>query len=162
LIYEELIRDPEPQLEALAGFLGLSCGWKDPEGLFVQRVNASEIPRFRTAFARAQRFGELLTCHDLDWLVRLARRCGVLKMFGTSGFRPPLSESTRDRLADFYEKEVAKLERLLGRDLDRLWLADSRSSATEATPALREAEAVLELGSTAPTVGILRPDLPQP
>jgi Sulfotransferase domain len=117
MIYEELIKDPAPQLESLASFLGLASGWEDPPSLVQQRFNASEIPRFRGAFARAQRFGELLTRHDLDWIVRLARTCGVPKMFGTRDSRPRLPESARRRLADYYCDEIASLERMLERDL---------------------------------------------
>ena len=117
LIYEEFVRDPAAHLASLAGFLGLTSVWQDPGSLLQQRVNASEIPRFQAAFARAQRFGEVLTRHDLDWIVRLARTCGIPKIFGTRSYRPPLPARVRRTLADYYREEVAGLERLLGRDL---------------------------------------------
>jgi Sulfotransferase domain len=123
LIYEELTHDPAPQLDALASFLGLTEGWEDPPSLVQQRFNASEIPRFRAAFARAQRFGEVLTRHDLDWIVRLARTCGIPRMFGTRGSRPRLPETVRRKLAAYYRDDVTGLERLLGRDL-RAWLIE--------------------------------------
>jgi hypothetical protein len=126
LIYDEFVNDPAAHLAALADFLRLPCGWADPSSLLQQRLNASEIPRFRAAFARAQRFGELMTRHDLDWIVRLARACGLPKIFGTSGSRPRLPDNVRQRLTDYYRDEITHLQDLLGRDLNGLWLARSR------------------------------------
>jgi Sulfotransferase domain len=117
LVYEELIQDPAPQLNSLASFLGLDAGWEDPRRLVQQPINASEIPRFRGAFARAQRFGEVLTRHDLDWVVRLARTCGIPSMFGTRNGKPRMSDQARRRLLAYYREEIANLEELLGRDL---------------------------------------------
>jgi hypothetical protein len=132
LIYEELITDAAPQLDALAAFLGLSAGWENPSGLVQQRFNASEIPRFRAAFARAQRFGEVLTRNDLDWIVRLARACGIPKMFGTRGSRPRLPESVRPQLAAYYRADIEHLERLLGRSLS-VWRSNADGPAPEST-----------------------------
>jgi hypothetical protein len=116
-IYEELIEVPAPNLDRLAGFLGLERSWNDPAGLVRARVNASEIPRFRAAFARAQRIGEFFTRHDLDWIVRLARSCGIPEMFGTRQSKPRMSEQARRQLGAYYRDEVAKLEKLLGREI---------------------------------------------
>jgi sulfotransferase family protein len=120
LIYEELVADPRPQLEALANFLRLSRGWPDPSSLVQQQFNASEIPRFRAAFARAQRFGEFLTRNDLDWIVRLARQARIPQMFGKRTSTPQLSDRTQRTLAEYYADEVVTLEKMLGRRLD-LW-----------------------------------------
>ena len=119
-VYEELLKDPAGHLDRLAGFLGLSCAWNDPERLISERINASEIPRFRAAFASAQRLGELLTRHDQDWIVRLARRCGIPRMFGTRNAKPQMLEQARRRLNDYYRDEIARLERMLSRDLS-IW-----------------------------------------
>lgn len=126
LIYEELLADPAPHLSRLAEFLGLSCGWQDPVGLTRQRINASEIPRFRAAFARAQRIGEAFTRRDLDWVVWLARSFGIPRMFGTRSSRPELSEGARCKLMDYYRDEITNLENMLGRDLS-VWLSDTKS-----------------------------------
>ena len=120
LIFEELIEAPGPHLDRLAAFLDLDRSWDDPAGLVQERVNASEIPRFRAAFARAQRVGEFFTRHDLDWVVRLARGCGIPRMFGTRNNKPRISEQARRRLTAYYRDEVARLEDLLGRDL-KIW-----------------------------------------
>ena len=118
LLLEELLQDPVTNFEKIARFLGLSDAWPNPALLLRDRVNASEIPRFRGAFARAQRLGEIFTRHDLDWAVRLARRIGIPKLFGTSAIRPSLPAPTRARLEGYYQSEICRLERLLERDLE--------------------------------------------
>jgi hypothetical protein len=120
LILEDLVEDPATNLGRLADFLNLSTSWPDAGALVRDRVNASEVPRFRRAFARAQRFGEMLTRHDLDWAVRQARRMGVLKLFGSGTPKPSLPASTRLRLQIYYRHEIESLEDLLGRNL-RVW-----------------------------------------
>jgi hypothetical protein len=119
-IFEELIETPEPHLDRLADFLRLDHSWDDPRRLVQERVNASEIPRFRAAFSRAQRVGEFFTRNDLDWVVRLARSCGIPGMFGTPKSKPRMSEQARRQLTTYYRDEVTKLEDLLGRDL-KVW-----------------------------------------
>jgi hypothetical protein len=128
LIYEELVTNPLPQLQALAAFLGLSCGWQAPLSLVQERINASEIPRFRAAFARAQRLGELLTRHDLDWIVRLARNCQIPQMFGNRQSTLQLSDNMRRRLRDYYAEDVSLLEKMLGRTLNVWSFQDLRGA----------------------------------
>jgi Sulfotransferase domain len=119
-IFEELIGSPRPHVDRLAAFLSLDRPWDDPAGLVRERVNASDIPRFRAAFARAQRMGEFFTRHDLDWIVRLARGCGIPRMFGTRKGKPRMSEQAHRQLTAYYRDEIAKLEDLLGRNL-KIW-----------------------------------------
>jgi hypothetical protein len=107
-------------LEMIARFLGLSGVWPDPAALVRDRVNASEIPKFRSAFALAQRVGEIFTRHDADWVVHVARKSGIPKLFGTSAKRPSLPAPIRARLQEYYRSEICRLERLLGRDLE-MW-----------------------------------------
>jgi Sulfotransferase domain len=130
LLFEELLQDPARQLDRLAVFLGLDLGWSDPYGLIEKPVNGSEIPRYRAAFARAQRFGEFLTRNDLDGIVRLARRCGIPRAFGTQRARPSLSTETRIRLQDYYRDDIETLQRMLGRSLD-VWLSNEPEPATQ-------------------------------
>jgi hypothetical protein len=120
LIYEEFIKAPKPHLDQLSEFLNLDRSWVDPATLVKQRVNASDIPRFRGAFARTQRVGEFFTRHDLDWVVRLARSCGIPRMFGRRNGKPGMSDQARRRLQAYYRDDVADLESLLERDL-KLW-----------------------------------------
>lgn len=118
LYFDELLAQPASNLRAIAEFLSLSSTWPDPEAMVRDPVNASVIPKFRGAFARAQRFGEMLTQRDMDWAVRVARRIGIPKLFGAGGSRPSMSPSTRSWLEDYYRSELCSLEELLGHDLD--------------------------------------------
>jgi hypothetical protein len=120
LIYEELVQDPGRELARLTGFLDVPLIWSDPAALLRERVNPSEIPRFRRSFALARRAGGALTRRDLNRPVRLAKRVGVHRWFGRAGGEPSMSAVERQRLADFYRDDVRQLSRLLRRDLD-IW-----------------------------------------
>jgi hypothetical protein len=121
LIYEELITDPTSQLARITEFLDLDRNWDDPSALVSQQVNASFVPQFQAGFAYARRFGALLTRGDLDWVVRWAKRSGVLKLFGRRRVSKPLAEPTRRMLQEYYRNEVATLQSLLDRDLHAWW-----------------------------------------
>jgi Sulfotransferase domain len=128
LLLEELVQDSVTNFERIARFLELSDAWPNPAALMRDRVNASEIPRFRGAFARAQRVGEFFTRHDADWAVRLARKIGIPKLFGTSATRPSLPAPTRARLQEYYRSEICRLEQLLDRDLE-VWRTERHGTA---------------------------------
>jgi Sulfotransferase domain len=117
LIYEELIADPRGQLDRVAKFLRLESRWEDPDALMQDRINASEIPRFRAAFGLARRFGTLLMRNGVNWPVRLAKRSGIPKLFGRRAAVPPLTPEQRRMLQDLYSNEITALERMLGREL---------------------------------------------
>jgi Sulfotransferase domain len=127
LIHEEIVSSPREQLQRIADFLGLQKGWDDPDALMRERVNTSDIPRFRTAFAYARRVGALLTRSDVDWVVRLAKRSGLPKMFGRQAVFPPLAPEHRRKLQDLYRPEIEALEALLGRELPS-WRGDRSAS----------------------------------
>lgn len=120
MIYEDLVRQPGPELERLRTFLRLERPWKDPEALIARRVNASYLPRFRRGFALARQFGSWLMLHDVNWPSRLAKRLGVRRLFGAKprSLDPhSISAETRTKLAARYCKDVERLELLLNRTL---------------------------------------------
>ena len=120
LIYEEMIRQPERDLERIAGFLGLAAAWNDIPALFGQRLNSSEQPYLATAFALARQLGTILRHHDQDWLVESAKRLGLTGLFGKRHLADQMTAEMRCRLARFYAEDVRRLEDLLERDLS-LW-----------------------------------------
>jgi hypothetical protein len=117
LIFEEIVESPREQFERIRDFLGLERSWEDPGALTQERVNPSEIPRFRAAFAHARRLGALLTRSDLDWVVRLTKRSGIHKLFGRRVATPPMAPSLRQWLQVLYCDEITALETMLGREL---------------------------------------------
>ena len=123
LIYEELIREPAAALDQLAKFLGLSTGWAAPEALLRRRVNTSQTPYFRAGFALAHRVGELLLRHDLNWPVRIVKRLGAPRLFGTGPRNPELPRAARVGLSTFYDQDMRQLEALLRRNVS-VWRAD--------------------------------------
>jgi hypothetical protein len=120
VVYEELLRDPGRELSRLARFLGVGMIWSDPAAPLEERVNASEMPRFRRAFALARRAGALLARHDLNWPVRAAKRLGVRRWFGSGPPAAALTAADREHLAAFYEGDIRKLSDLLRREFD-IW-----------------------------------------
>ena len=121
LVYEELVRDPASELGRLARFLGIGTIRPDPD-LLGRRINPSELPRFRRAFALARRAGGVLARHDLNWPVRVAKRLGVRRWFGSGAAAATLSSAERERLAAFYADDLRALSTLLQRDFD-IWRA---------------------------------------
>lgn len=121
LVYEDLVREPGPELERLAGFLSLSRPFTEPDAMLQRKVNSSEVPRFRRGFAAARRFGGFLMKHDLNWPVRVAKRLGVQGLFGRAPKAPPLAPEVRARLQAYYAEDVARLSALAGRDLGERW-----------------------------------------
>lgn len=130
LFLDDLISQPSSTLNKIAEFLGLSCGWPEPETLVRDPVNASLIPRFRGAFALAQRFGEMLTRKDMDWVVNTARRIGIPELFGAASRRPTMPLSTRIWLEEYYRDEIRSLEALLGHDLE-IWRSQRQGLESE-------------------------------
>lgn len=123
LIYEELVREPAEELGRLARFLDLSTGWAAPERLLQRPINTSQRPYFRTGFALAHELGELLMRHDVDWPVRIAKRLGAPRLFGTGAPNPGLPTAARAELSAFYDQDVRRLEALLGRKVSA-WRAE--------------------------------------
>lgn len=116
LIYEDLVREPAGQLDALARFLGLERGWDDPAAALAERVNTSAIPRYRGAYAAARNVGKLLMRNDLNWPLRVAKRLGIRDLFGRAQPASRLGDHEKSRLAACYRDDAAALSDLLGRE----------------------------------------------
>lgn len=115
LLFEEVMARPEEALEHIARFLGV-----DPDGFAGSgeaRVNESYRPQFPRARAAARQVGVFLRRHDLDWIVNAAKELGMPEMFGNAGRVPPLAGAQRLVLVEHFASDVARLERLLDRDL---------------------------------------------
>lgn len=122
LIYEELITNPGEALSELADFLGLTRAWPSPSTLVAKKVNTSELPRLPLCYSVIRRAAAILTRHDVNWPVRIARRVGVRKWLGGGTLPPPMSPETRAWLESFFEEDIRKLAALLQRDLG-IWKA---------------------------------------
>jgi hypothetical protein len=126
LVFERAMADPTGTKALLAKFLDL-----EPDGFPASSalvpVNASYVPRARTAYGLAFRISKLCRHYDLDWIVNAAKSMGIKKALGVSGEIRPMDPATRDRLSDLFEGEIAVLERLLGTSLD-VWRTPSSTS----------------------------------
>ena len=115
MIYEDLVRQPAGELDALAAFLDLGQGWQDPAAAVADPVNTSAIPKYRGAYAAARNVGKLLLRHDLNWPVRVAKQLGIRGLFGRAERAGRLDEAVRSRLVARYHDDVAALSGLLDR-----------------------------------------------
>ena len=115
IIYDDFMSRTSEVYRSVLGFLGVP---PDPRMEF-PRINENRIVRWH----RAQRILTFLSTQV--WKIK--NRLNVGKSFGVlTGLirlnrkfdkRPPLREELRAELADFYQSDVEKLGRLLGRDL---------------------------------------------
>ncbi|KFN48879.1 sulfotransferase family protein [Arenimonas composti] len=124
MLFEEVMADRVAALDEVCRFLGVDTGLLDGDRVDDQ-VNASERPRFARARSLATRFGNRLRGRDMDWIINLAKKAGVMKLFGVRKGMPPLPDAERARLDACFADDIARLEILLGRSLD-IWRAPSQ------------------------------------
>jgi hypothetical protein len=118
MLSEEVFQRPQSELDRLAKFLGLTHSWNDSSELVRERVYRGEVPRFRSAFYYARRFGELLSSWGLDRIVDRAKRMGVPSLFGQRRELLAMPASIQESLQQLYDPHIRELEALLGRSLD--------------------------------------------
>jgi hypothetical protein len=70
-------------------------------------------------YALSKELSRKLHRWDSDWVVNLANRAGIKRIFSSSAAIPPMSEQTRCYLKEIYAAEVCELEALLSVDLAR-------------------------------------------
>jgi Sulfotransferase domain len=119
LIYEELIANPEQELEKLAAFLKIDMIWSEPgaaAAVLNERVNHSGKPRFGRSYALASKTSRALGRRGLRPVVRAVKALGVKEWFGSPAPRPAVPSEVRARLAAFYANDIVGLSALLGRD----------------------------------------------
>jgi hypothetical protein len=112
-LFEDFAADPDAVLRGLYAFLGVDPALgRAPE----RAVNVSGVPR-NAAVAAAVRGGRRLA-PLLPAAVRRRAKAALARGLD----RPALAPEHRRRLVELYREDVAELERLLDRPLDR-WLA---------------------------------------
>ena len=128
--------DRDLALKRIAEFLDV-----DPNGFpdsdVKSQVAKSHRARFPRASAAATRMAKMLRNLDQDWMVNLAKKVGVPKLFGNLGPIPPLEWDCRLELFERYADDIASLEKLIGEDLGH-WRPDI-SEAPAKTESIRTA-----------------------
>jgi hypothetical protein len=119
LIFEHAVTDVSETKETLARFFGVAVD-RFPPTAGTKRVNRSYAPK-GSRFVRYlfHKIGwELVRFRwNQDWIINLAGRLGIERLFGDSGSPPPMKEETRQYLRERYEDEIRELESLLQEDL---------------------------------------------
>ncbi len=118
LVYEDAVADPRKTQERLAAHVGVDAG-RFPDDSGVMAANEAFVPRRRRAYAGAVRQARWLRHHDLDPVITLARRAGVLSVLKRPAptTHEDVAPEVRARLWDGYEADAARLEALTGVDL---------------------------------------------
>jgi len=128
LVYEDAVADPAHTEVRIADHLGI-----DPHGFPADAgtapANEAFVPRRRRAYAGAVRQARWLRHHDLDPVITLARRTGVLGVLKrpAPAENESVSPELRARLWAGFEADVVDLEALTGIDLARWRPAASAS-----------------------------------
>jgi hypothetical protein len=112
LIFERATGDHEHTKRTLASFLGLDVQLFPPD-VGRERINPVNMPRARKAYAFAKKSAEKLRELDIDWVVNLAKRIGIHRLFGKTGQLPPLGDEIRGHLTDLYRSDIQRLESML-------------------------------------------------
>lgn len=116
LIFEHAVANAPETKDALAGFLGIAADLFPPAA-GARQVNKSYVPRAQFAYDLSRRIAHHFQKGDMDWVVNLAIKLGLKRLFGNTGSLPPMKEETRQRLRDVYDSEIKEMELFLNRDL---------------------------------------------
>lgn len=113
--YEHAVRDVESTQAALARHLGIAADRFPPP---VAGANEAFVPRRGALYAGAVRAGRTLRRLELDRVITVAKRTGIVDLVKTRQPTPPETLSVRQRrqLWDGFAPDVALLERLTGVD----------------------------------------------
>jgi hypothetical protein len=124
LVFEDAVREPDVTRGRLGAHLGV-----DPEGFRRSGTPANEAftPRHGRLYATAVRTARSLRKRELDRVITLAKRAGVVDALKQHRVAPSAPADSvpaelRVRLWRRFEDDVARLERLTGIDLD-VWRA---------------------------------------
>lgn len=122
LFFFDLKDEPESVLKEIFDFLEVSPSF-EPEGLR-DKENPSQVPRFQEVYRQIKNFISKLYDWDLVFLVDLAKKMGLKKLFFSRENQkdfPPLTREVEKELADYYRDDVKKLSKLLEKDLLSKW-----------------------------------------
>lgn len=118
LVYEQAVSDVSRTKRRLAGFLGVAVD-RFPPVSGQERINRGYVPRFQSAYALAANADNYLRERDMDWIVNLAKKLAIKRLFGKKeGALLSMKEETRMHLINVYEDEFRELALLLDTDLE--------------------------------------------
>lgn len=122
LLFEEAVRNPDATRSRIAGHIGVDAE-RFPPDAGMEAANPSVVLRRRRMYASAVRQARWLRRHDLDRVITLAKRTGVVEALKrpAPGRQVPsdehVSDELRRRLWAQFEPDVTRLEAVTGLDL---------------------------------------------
>lgn len=118
LIYEDMFKNISDTQKKVADFLEInSDGFSKFNGAKI--ISKSYNPKHRITYAFTARLNRWLRSHDLDYIVNLAIRLQMKKLFGQGNSFTPMTQETKTFLKQTYKSEIEQLELLLHKDLKR-------------------------------------------
>ena len=115
MITERAVRDVEDSKIRLAEFLDVSVDLF-PDSAGHERVNRSYVPRAPALYSFIVGISKRLK--RWDGVTDIVKKTGVKKLFMSKQSLPPMTEETRVRLRGTFREDIARLEDMLGIDLD--------------------------------------------
>jgi len=119
LIFEEVMKDQAEAIQKVASFFNIDpneFSLKPPH----EKVNASYRPKFAGAYALAHRVSEAMYKSDNDWLINIAKKISIPKLFGNKGSLAPLDGKLCSELMQLYQDDIEQLEDILEKNL-KIW-----------------------------------------
>ena len=119
MVMEEWTEKPREHLNALSAFLGLDHHWtaEEIELLTSERWNAAYSPRFPTVQRYMADAAKKLRMYDLDVFVEQFKKTSLFQALKTPVKKRNLSAPVVERLKNIYQKDIARLEQFLGREI---------------------------------------------
>jgi Sulfotransferase domain len=124
VVFEDLVRDPLPTVQAVYRFLGVDDAYV-PAG-YDQAANVSWQPSRRRTYVLAKQLSRRLHDRGLGHAAAVVSRSPVAGWLTGRQVRLTVdlpTEATERRLRDEYRADVEALSGLVGRDLAELWWA---------------------------------------
>ncbi len=124
LLYEDIAAEPYPFIQKIYWFLGVDSSFRPSVAL--KRVNVGELsPRFHSLY----RLGKLLAGYfhragmgHLAWALSRSKFATLFQpLYARTAVQPPLAEAKRAELRELFAPDVRALEKLVKRDLRRIW-----------------------------------------
>ena len=125
VVLDDLINDARGQYLEVLRFLGVP----DDGRLEFPAKNPAKVRRWPTLYTITRVVGEIsrFTKHILG--IPTNRGTGILRLLDRFNIRvrprPPMSETIRKELIQFFEEDIKKLEHLLGRDLSQWYYSNT-------------------------------------
>ena len=121
LIFEEMINKKKDKLHEVADFLNIEMDFD--EDIIYGKSNVSRVPKYKHIYSFGKYIVKKLYDYDFIFIINFLKKIGLKRIFfDKSGSEfPEMSLDSKEYLKNYYKKDILKLEKLLNRDLTKIW-----------------------------------------